>query len=111
MDALYVLGEGSVAEVLAKMEDPPSYASVRVTLRIMEEKGYVSHRQQDAKYVYAPIQQTDSVGPSMLQNVVTTFFGGRAERAVAALIGNDDARLTDEQLAELERMIQEAKRR
>lgn len=111
MDALFALGAGSVADILDKMEQPPSYASVRVTLRIMEDKGYVTHKELDGKYVYKPVIAPQAAGKSALDKVVDTFFGGKVERVVAALISREDSDLSDDQIAELERLIQEAKKK
>lgn len=111
MDALFALGTGTVADVLDKMEEPPSYASVRVTLRIMEDKGYVTHKEADGKYVYKPVMAQQAAGKSALDKVVDTFFGGKVERVVAALISREDSDLSDDQIAELERLIQEAKKK
>ena len=111
MDALFALGAGTVADVLNKMEEPPSYASVRVTLRIMEDKGYVTHKEADGKYVYKPVMAQQAAGKSALDKVVDTFFGGKVERVVAALISREDSDLSDDQIAELERLVQEAKKK
>jgi BlaI family transcriptional regulator, penicillinase repressor len=111
MDALFALGQGTVSDVVEKMEDPPSYSSVRVTLRIMEDKGYVRHTEKDGKYVFKPVLAPQAAGKSALDKVVQTFFGGQVERVVAALISREDTNLSDEQISELERLIQEAKRK
>jgi len=42
MDAVYRLGEGSVAEVLAQLPDSPSYSAVRTMIRVLEKKGYLA---------------------------------------------------------------------
>lgn len=44
MNALFRLGEASVSDVVANMPDDPSYNTVRVTLGVLEDKGYVRHR-------------------------------------------------------------------
>ena len=54
MDAIYQLGEASVADVLAKLPDPPSYSAVRTMIRLLEKKGLLRHRQEGTKYVYSP---------------------------------------------------------
>ena len=54
MDALYQLGEGSAADVLGQLDQPPSYSAVRAKLRILEEKGYVGHIYDGPRYLYRP---------------------------------------------------------
>ncbi|MGV3614303.1 MAG: BlaI/MecI/CopY family transcriptional regulator [Fimbriimonas sp.] len=109
MDVLYMLGEGGVAEVREKLEDPPTYSTVRALLRILEEKGHIVHHEAEGRYVYRPRQETPQAGRSALSNVLKTFFGGRVEDAVAALISTRDADMTNEELERLEEMIRRAK--
>ena len=54
MDVLFRLGEASAAEVMEGLPDPPSYSAVRALLRILEEKGQVSHSLDGPRYVYRP---------------------------------------------------------
>src|SRR5690242_19857937 len=54
MDALYRLGPSTVAQVRAGLPQPPGYSAVRALLRILEEKGHLTHREQSGKYIYAP---------------------------------------------------------
>ena len=54
MDVIYQLGEASVADVLARLADPPSYSAVRTMIRVLEKKGLLRHRQVGTKYVYRP---------------------------------------------------------
>ena len=44
MDALFAIGDGSSAEIRERLLDDPGYDSVRVTLRNLEKKGYVTTR-------------------------------------------------------------------
>ena len=54
MDILYEHGQGTAAEVLEKLPDPPSYSAVRAMLRVLEEKGHLKHHQDGPRYVYQP---------------------------------------------------------
>ena len=44
MEIIWGRGEATAAEVLAALPDPPTYSAVRSTLRILEEKGHLTHR-------------------------------------------------------------------
>ena len=59
MDAIYRLGEASVADVLAALADPPTYSAVRTMIRLLEKKGILRHRQDGTKYVYQPTQSRE----------------------------------------------------
>ena len=83
MDAIYQLGEGSVADVLAKIADPPTYSSVRTMIRMLEAKGLLKHRQVGNKYVYRPAHSREEAKRSALKHLLQTFFAGSAADAVA----------------------------
>jgi predicted transcriptional regulator len=108
-EILYRLGRGSVADVRAGMADAPSYSSVRAQLRILEEKGLLSHVEESGKYVYFPVESRDVAARGMMGRVVESFFGGRAGAAALSLLGGQGSQLTQAEIAELEALIARAK--
>ncbi len=107
MDVLFERGESTVAEVLEGITDPPSYSAVRATLRVLEEKGQVRHRQDGPRYVYLPALEPEQARMAALQHLVRTFFDGSAEQAVVALLGMSDTRLPRREIERLAREIRE----
>ena len=110
MSALYAGYPATVNEVLDRMTDPPSYSSVRATLRVLEEKGQVRHDPEGRRYVYSPAVRGDSARKAALKEVVRTFFDGSAERAAAALLGLSDGKLTPERLEQLAEAVEQARK-
>jgi predicted transcriptional regulator len=108
VDALYGLGEATAAEIRERMESPPSYSAVRAMLARLEIKGFVRHRQEENRYVYAPVLTKAKAERTALQQVVRTFFGGSPARAASALLGMSET-LTASELDELEAMIARAR--
>ena len=109
MDVVYRLGQATAAEVLAEMPEPPSYSAVRAMLRLLEEKGHVRHEQDGPRYIYLPTVNRDKARKSAMRHLVRTFFDGSTEDAVAALLQND-AGISDEELARLAKLIDGAKK-
>jgi BlaI family transcriptional regulator, penicillinase repressor len=109
MDILFARGSASVADVCAALPDPPSYSAVRALLRILEEKGHLGHREEGKQYIYFPTQERPVAAQSALKRVVQTFFGGSVERAVTALLTEEETDLSDEELARLSELIARAK--
>lgn len=105
MDVLYRLQEGSVQEVLEQLPDAPSYSTVRALLARLLEKQLVVHRQDGARYIYAPAVAMSEAQDSALQRLVNTFFEGSVAKAVNALLGSKRDTLTAEELAEIQRAI------
>lgn len=108
MDALFRLGEGSVNDVLALIDDPPGYNSIRTTLGILEDKGLVLHRRDGARYVYRPRESAERAGPGILERMVGTFFGGSKPKAVAALL-DSSSELSEEEYRELTALLEKAR--
>ena len=106
MDVLYAQGRATVAEVLEKLPDPPSYSSVRAMLRYLEDKGYVRHDEDGPRYVYSPSAPKAEVRHSALSHVVTTFFDGSVSSVVASLI--ESTSLPDEEYQRLSRLLDDA---
>jgi BlaI family penicillinase repressor len=108
MDALYTLSEATVGEVMERMPDPPSYSAVRATLRVLEEKGHVKHKQDGPRYLYLPTVSRDKAQSHALKHLVGTFFGGSVEQAVMALLSMPETNLSDAQLEKLAEQVRRA---
>jgi predicted transcriptional regulator len=109
MDVLYRQGEATVAEVLEALDDPPTYSAVRSILRVLKEKGHITHREDGPRYVYAPAVNRERARSAALDHVVETFFDGSAESALAALLRRSDLELSDPQIERLARQIRQAR--
>jgi len=110
LDAIYQMGEATVAGVLAEIPDPPSYSSVRAILRLMEEKGLVRHKKQGKRYVYRPTRSHRTASHSALQHLLWTFFDGSIENTVVALLGMAEPKLSKEELDRIAKLIEDAKK-
>lgn len=108
MDVLFRMEQATVSEVLASMPDPPSYSAVRAMLRILEEKGHARHEQDGPRYVYKPAVARERAKRSAMRHLLHTFFDGSPEQAVAALLDDGSASLSE---AELDRLAQLIERR
>ena len=109
MDVVYLLRRVTVAEVLERLPDPPSYSAVRAMLRVLENKGHLRHALERKSYVYVPIVPRIRASRSALQNMLKTFFDGSPEKAVAALLDISRTEITDAELDRLSRLIDQAR--
>ena len=109
MDVVYRLGKAAVTDVLERLPDPPSYSAVRALMRILEEKGHLSHEQDGPRYVYLPTVPRDAAQASALSHLVRTFFGGSTEAAVAALLDLPEHGMSEGELNRLSRLIEDAR--
>ena len=98
MDRLYRLGRATASEVLDGLPGAPSYSTVRTQLRVLEAKGHVRHESDGLRYVYMPTVPRHSARRSALKHLVETFFDGSNAKIVAALLGGEASKVTDEEL-------------
>jgi len=110
MSALYAGGPATVSEVLERMADPPSYSSVRATLRVLEEKGRVTHDADGRRYLYRPTVEPEAARRAALAEVVRTYFDGSAESAAAALLRMSDGSIPRAAIERLAAEIERARR-
>ena len=113
MDAIYAAGEATVSQVASGIPDPPMHGALRTLLRILEQKGHLTHRKQGREFIYRPTKPRGQAGRSALGRVLDVFFGGSLENAVAAHLSDPRraAKITSEELRRLSDLIEEAKKR
>jgi predicted transcriptional regulator len=108
MDVLYRLEEGTAAQILEQIADPPSYTAIRTLLTILEKKGHVRHRVDGPRYVYQPAVAREQMGKRAIQTLLTTFYDNSMERVVAAMIDREE--VAPEDLDRLAALIAKARK-
>jgi predicted transcriptional regulator len=109
MDILFRRGQATVAEVMDDLPAPPTYSAVRSILRILAEKGLITHREDGPRYVYLPAVSPQNARDEALRHVVRTFFAGSAEQAVTALLRMQDTKLDEAELKRLRATVRKAR--
>ncbi len=109
MDVLYRLGRATAGEVREGLPGSPSDSTVRTQLRVLEQKGHVRHDEEGLRYVYMPMVPRRAARKSALKHLVDTFFDGSSASVVAALLGGEAARVTDEELARIAELVRTAR--
>lgn len=109
MDIIYEAEEATAVQVMERLPNPPSYSAVRALLRVLEEKGHLTHKQDGPRYVFLPTLPREQARRNALKHVLDTFFDGSAEQVVAALLDMSDEELSDERYQRLSQMIEEAR--
>ncbi len=113
MRLLWVRGESAVADLVAALADDPTesslaYTSVLTTVRILETKGYLTHRQEGRAFLYTPCVAEHEASKSEVRHVLQRFFGNSRERLLLSLLGDDD--ISVEELLRLKQAIAAAPR-
>ena len=108
MKILWRRGESGVGDLVAAMPEGTSlaYNSVLTTIRILEQKGYVEHRQDGRAFLYTPCVAEQEAGQTEVRHMLQRFFGNSRERLLLSLLGDDE--ITPEELQRLKQAIAEA---
>ncbi|MEP6621565.1 MAG: BlaI/MecI/CopY family transcriptional regulator [bacterium] len=87
MSVLWDLGEATVNEVRERVDPDLAYTSVSSMIRMLEMKGYVSHRRGEGKtHVYYPVIDAETAGESTLERMLDKIYGGSPLKMLAHLI-------------------------
>lgn len=108
MKILWRRGESAVTDLVAALpaDEPLAYNSVLTTIRILEQKGYVEHRQEGRAFVYRPTVGEYEAGRSEVRNVLSRFFSNSREQLVLSLLGDEE--IGPEELERLKELIHNA---
>ena len=108
MRLLWARGESAIADLVQALPDdtPLAYTTVLTTVRILEKKGYVHHRQVGRAFFYTPCVAEQEARRTEIRHVLQRFFGNSRERLVLSLLGDSDA--TPEELERMKKAIAEA---
>ncbi len=108
MKILWRRGESAVTDLVAALpeSEPLAYNSVLTTIRILEQKGYVEHRQEGRAFVFSPCVAEDEASRTEVRNVLGRFFGNSREQLVLSLLGDEE--ISAEELERLKDVIRSA---
>ena len=110
MDIVYETKEASALQVLERLPSPPGYSAVRALLRVLEQKGHLTHRQDGPRYIYSPLLPREKARRSALSHLMQTFFDGSTEDVVAALLDISEDSLSEEDYRRLTGLIEKARK-
>ena len=108
MKILWRRGESAVNDLVAAMPDGESlaYNSVLTTIRILEQKGYVDHRQEGRAFIYRPLIAENEASRTEVRHILNRFFGNSREQLLLSLLG--DSEISREELDRLKAAINAA---
>lgn len=102
---LWERGESAVSDLVAAIPEGEelAYTSVLTTIRILEQKGYVRHRQEGRAFLYSTCVEEYEASRSEIRHMMQRFFGNSRERLLLSLLGDDD--IDPEELQRLKQAI------
>lgn len=106
MAVVWELGEATVGQVRDRLppEKQLAYTTVLSVMQRLEKAGWLKHRTDGRTYVYVAFRSRRDAGRKALRKFTERAFGGDSLVLFQHLL--DDRRLTDDELAELRKMIE-----
>ena len=106
MQALYSLSEAGAADIARHLDDEEGYDSIRVTIGILERKGFVKHRREGRRYIYRPKISAERAGRMAMEELTATFFNGCSTSAVLAFLEAASGHMTADDLEEISAFVE-----
>lgn len=102
LKVLWEIGEGSVRDVHQKLAEVTGlhFNTIQTQLRIMDDKGLVSHRQDGRTFLYKPRCTREQVSSQFLHKV----FDGAIDQCVLSMLSAE--RVKEAELKELAELIE-----
>ncbi len=105
MRLLWSRGESTVADLVRALPEGTelAYTSVLTTVRVLETKGYVRHREDGRAFVYEACVAEDEASRSEVKHLLSRFFGNSREQLLLSLLG--DGEVSADELRRLKQAI------
>ena len=110
LEVLYKHDRLTANDILEKMPQQVHNSTIRTQLRILEHKGHVNHDVVDSKFVFFPVHDRSATARSAMAGIVDSLFKGSYGQAAAALLGDKDAKLTADEVSEIEKILAKSKK-
>jgi predicted transcriptional regulator len=103
LKTLWKIKEGAVSDILDNIAEPkPAYNTVATVIRVLEKKGYVSHRTYGKTNVYYPVVSQKDYAQYILKDTFKGLFNGSVNQLVSAFVKSREISLSElEELREI----------
>lgn len=108
MQILWRMGKGFIKDILERYPDPkPHYNTVSTLVRLLQDKGFIGHREFGNTHQYYPIISKEKYRKSFIKNVIKDYFDNSYRNVVTYLV--EENKIRPEELDEIIRLIKNRK--
>lgn len=105
MEVLWNKREATVSDIVDAYDEPkPAYSTVLTMMRILEQKGYVSHNKEGRAFVYKPRVDRKQAQKSAIGYLLSRFFNNSPELLMVNLL--EDEEMSPAEIERLKEMIE-----
>lgn len=96
MKVLWQLEEAFVREIIEQLPDPkPAYNTVSTIVRILEKKGFVSHKAFGKSHRYFPLVSREIYTRQYMKSFVRDYFSNSFEQMVSFFVDKKELSLRE----------------
>src|SRR5687768_498389 len=108
MQAFWDLKKAFIRDIIPQLPEPrPHYNSVATIVKILEEKGFLSHESVGNIYCYFPVITREDYQKHSMKDIVSQYFDNSYPRMLAFFAKEEN--LTEEDLKEILKIIKDKK--
>ena len=109
MQAVWHLGKGFAGEIAEAVAEPkPAYRTVLTEIRILEQKGFIGHREMGGNNQYYPLVKKEEYSGRQLSTLMSKYFGGSYQQLVSFFV--EDKNISADDLEALGRIIEQKRK-
>ena len=110
IEVVWELGEASVHQARKRLarKKKLAYTTILTAMQNLEKAGWLRHRSEGKSYIYLPTRTREQAGAKSVRKFTERMFGGDTLLMFQHLMRQ--SKLTDEELGELRKMIDEKRR-
>ena len=103
---LWKIEKGFVKDIIEYLPEPrPAYNTVSTIIRILEKKGFVSHKAYGKTYEYYPLINKKEYTKVFFKNFINNYFSNSFQQMVSFFAKEEDLSLTE--MEEMKKIIEE----
>ncbi|MFC2136945.1 BlaI/MecI/CopY family transcriptional regulator [Bacteroidota bacterium] len=104
--ALWEITDGAVSDVLDVLPEPkPAYNTVATVIKVLEKKGYVTHKTYGKTNVYFPLINKKEYAQHLLKDTFKGLFNSSISQMISYFVKNKEISINE--LEELKEMLEE----
>lgn len=108
MKILWKARKGFVKDLINLHQEPkPLYTTFSSVMRILEEKGYISHKAYGKNHEYFPLITKDEYRKICMKEVVSDYFGASYKNVVNFFVS--ERKISADDLRKIIKIIEEGK--
>jgi predicted transcriptional regulator len=108
MEVLWKMGKATVSDIVEALPDERlAYSSVLTMMRILEQKGYVTHEKEGRAFRYRPLIDQQQAQRSVIGYLLKRFFNNSPELLVVNLLESED--VDPDEVKRLRQLIEKEK--